>query len=151
MRRHTFKKRLLALVLGALFVGLAPLLHALCVAPVAAATSMVHIMADGSSMVMGDVTSQSGTASGNAIASAIAIASASPSPSPTVVPSTLGSIIVAVGLAVLTFFGLRRCAQTPSILSSRATGPPTGSDRWPGRILLRPYAVSLDSLGISRT
>jgi len=169
MRPFSLKHRLLALVLGALVVGLAPIVHAFCVAPSANATSsgvssampvattMTHTMADGNTMVMAvqsTVVTEPATKTFMPHAVSATTLSSAHSSAVTVetsLVSTLGSIFIAVGLAILTFFGIRRCAQLRAAIVARSRASPPRRDRWPEKLTLRPYAVSLDSLGISRT
>jgi hypothetical protein len=152
--RHVVRKRALALVLGALFIGLAPLVHAFCVEPMVApggaataivAQTMTHTMADDSTMVMtvaGDMAAQAETTmTSDAEKASVSHASA---------PSLVGSILVAVGLAILTFFGIRRCAQQRAQVENRGRAGPAPRARWPKIIRLQPSGVNLNSLGISR-
>jgi hypothetical protein len=148
MRADTLKHRLLALVLGALFIGLVPIVHAFCVAPVAfslsatnptLAVSMVHMMADGSTMAM--------VAPGAGSAGAPTSSDISESP----YAATLGSLLVAVGVAMLTFFGLRRCLHVQAVHQSRTSRPPPRRNRWPNNPVVRAYSVNLDCLGVCRT
>ena len=172
MRVQTLKHRLIALVLGALFVGLAPLVHAFCVVPMNSAisdgsaalvTTMEHTMADGSSMVMA-VSAEASVMIAQAIpalgpflplgdhaSAADVMALTNTVSSHNSGTSTLGSILVAVGLAILSFFGMRRCAQGRAFFSSDARAVVLHRERWPERVVMRPYSVHLESLGISRT
>ncbi len=158
MNQRTLRYRVLALILGALFVGLAPLVHAFCVSPATTlassttATSMTHVMADGSTMVMalpGETPLAIGTTETvSTVASVEKTVAAASEPSAT---TLIGSILVAVGIAILTFFGIRKCAQWRAERIAPARDTPLGRRRWPEQSFFRPYAVSLDSLGISRT
>jgi hypothetical protein len=156
MRRHPIKSRLLALVLGALFFGLAPVVHALCVAPASSATPMIHVMADGSTMVM--AAQSAATTAATEIVQSVARSPlaesnefASTFMTETQPSGTFGSILVAVGLAILTFFGPRLIARARERYDAQSRPAPPRQYRWSERIGHQPYAVSLHSLGISRT
>lgn len=162
------KKRVLALILGALFIGLAPMIHAFCVVPAAAAltsdsmTTMVHAMVDGSTMVMAipattplSTGTQSAGLTTPSTSFAPSVSSSASSSTATIglvttAASTFGSILIAIGLAVFLFFGIRRCAKMRAESTSRAQTPPSRQQRWPAKLELRPYAVNLNFLGVSR-
>jgi hypothetical protein len=156
MRRHPIKSRLLALILGALFFGLAPVVHALCVAPVSSATPMIHVMADGSTMVMAaqSTATTAATETAHSVAQS-ALAEANGPASTFMIQAqplvTLGSTLVAIGLTILTFFGLRLFARARARYDAQSRPARPRRDRWPERIVHQPYAVSLHFLGISRT
>jgi hypothetical protein len=142
MSRATRLPAIFALLVVALLVGLAPLFHAICVAPPAPGSLnavVTHVMADGTVM---------------------AIASTEPSTSAAVADTSgaplewmggLGTILIAAGVAALLILGLRYCRHLllrlsgipPRLAVRRSTAPFT-------RARAR-SPVDLDALGISRT
>lgn len=97
------------------------------------------MVADGSTMAMASP----------GVASAGAFTLSKPSESPDA--ATLGPLLVAVGIAVLTFLGLRRFVQLRGVFQSQISRPPTRINRWRKNPVIHAYSVNLDSLGICRT
>jgi hypothetical protein len=127
------------MILVGVLVGLAPLLHAICIAPPAGGvgSSVSHVMADGTVMNVALKTPAATTA-------VIDIAPAS------TLGETLGAIILVAGLTLLTILGVRFCRGRAALVAGISWARlrnilPVPAFAWP------PTDVSLLALGISRT
>jgi hypothetical protein len=149
----------IVMILVGTLVGLAPLLHAICIAPTSGAvgSSISHVMADGIVMAVNEQTTVAETpaagaaetmpeiaALGTAVAGVIDLAPTS------ALGVMLGAIVLVAGLAMLTILGVRFCRSRAVLVASSAWVVPRSI--LPEPALARPPTdISLLALGISRT
>lgn len=146
----------IVMVLVGMLVGLAPLLHAICITPGADAvgSSVSHVMADGTvmAMVVEKTAAETVTAEVMPLMAAVgsALAAAADVAQTTGLSEMVGAIILVAGLTILTVLSVRFCRSREALMVS---GPGLAV-----RSILRvpaqarpPTDVSLHALGISRT
>ncbi|WP_136708966.1 hypothetical protein [Agromyces sp. H66] len=148
-----------AWVVVALMVALAPLFHAICIAP-AEAASATHVMADGTVMTVSSTTDHGDRAAGavDLIAATGATAQTAQEPLASAMPATelldaAGVVVVIVVFAGLGLLWLavlvRRCRMLPARGIPPRRGPAAANRRDP---CARSWTdVDLHRLGISRT
>jgi len=153
MSRATRITTIFALLVVALLVGLAPVFHAICVAPPASGSLnavVTHVMADGTVMAIAS-TEPSTSSAVAALAQDPSAAVADSSSAPLEWMGGLGTILIAAGVAAVLILGLRYCRHLLLRLSTR---PPRLAVRASTAPFTRARArspVDLDALGISRT
>ena len=149
MARWRIRGGILALILAALIVGFAPLIHALCIGQPSVASS-THVMADGTVMTMPATEQSIGTSSTDTSASGTYASTAT---SHSGAPDTSG-LIGTIALSLLPAFlaaalcwlfrePIHDALSNPAHLLERLMRAPP--------LLLRPFSVDLNRLGISRT
>lgn len=149
----------IVMILVGMLVGLAPLLHAICIAPPAGAvgSSISHVMADGIVMAVTAQTTAAETPAAGAAETLPMIAALGTAVAEVVdlAPTTglgvmLGAIVLVAGLAMLTILGVRFCRSRAVLVASIAWVVPRSI--LPEPALARPPTdISLLALGISRT
>lgn len=140
---------ILALVLAALILGFAPLIHALCIGQ-PSVTSSTHVMADGTVMTM-PATGQAMASSSIEVSSSDTFASAvtshnNTSDSSGLIGTIALSLLPAFLVAVLCWLfrkPIQDAISDPANLLDRLMRAPP--------LLLRPFSVDLNQLNISRT
>ncbi|MDH6531984.1 hypothetical protein M2119_000221 [Aurantimicrobium minutum] len=158
MKRHLGSPAIYAMVIVAFLVGLAPVFHAVCIAPHGsssqASAPMTHVMADGTVMTMSTPHSSDAMAMSSPSDTAAA-SSSTPAVNNNGIDAmdVLGGIMISAGITLLTLVGLRFCRQA-LVRGQLALLPQPLATLLPswGQARARPPSqVNLTTLCISRT